>query len=90
MMYPQLIKDFSFVKVILDAESLHIFCHNYTKISNPLSRMLILRSVYDMAIGKNTPSSHFTDLINTIFESESDVATVNQEHDLQPRLRIDQ
>jgi hypothetical protein len=63
----------SFVKVILDESSLNLFCNYFGKIEDPLSRILVLRSVYDMTLAKVCPSQTFSQLALSIFKEESDV-----------------
>lgn len=63
----------SFVKVLLDEQSLTFFCSNFGKIKDPLSRVLILRAVYDMTIAKLCSTEMFSTLILSIFKEEEDV-----------------
>lgn len=63
----------SFVKVILDDNSLEFFCENYNRITDPLARLLILRSIYDMVLDARINLKKFVSLVSTVFEFEGNV-----------------
>lgn len=44
-------QDETFIKVLLDSDSFEFFAHNLHKLSNPLTRMLLHRSLFDMVRG---------------------------------------
>ncbi len=72
----------SFVKVILDQGSLNFFTKHFSDISEPLSRQLILRAVWDMTTDKLCPADYLIDLVAKIFEVEKDATIYNTAYDL--------
>lgn len=63
----------SFVKVLLDDQSMMLFAKNFLNVQDPLSRVLILRSIYDMTLLQLCDASIFSDLSLLIFKDEGDV-----------------
>lgn len=61
------------MKVILDTDSAIYFLQNFELIEDPLSRILILRSFYDMMLGHRLPLKTYVDLTLKIFKSETQV-----------------
>lgn len=63
----------SFIKVILDQKSLDFFAENFQLIKPTLSRSLIFKAVFDMTLDGLCPFKYFINLVQKIFETESDV-----------------
>lgn len=60
--------DWSFIKVIFDSSSLSFFRNNFSKLSCPLTKLLVLRALYDMV---KDAKSRGTDLIETLIENNA-------------------
>lgn len=61
-------EDWSFIKVIFDPTSLEFFQNNFSRIENPLTKLLVLRAFYDMVKDAKTRG---TDLINTLLNNNA-------------------
>lgn len=58
--------DWSFIKIIFDQTSLLFFRKNFCKLKDPLTKLLVLRALYDMVKDAKTRG---TDLIETLIEN---------------------
>lgn len=59
--------DIGFIKVVFDKHSLDFFSKNLSLIKDSLSRLLIIRALYDMVKDGNTKA---TDFIDNLISSE--------------------
>lgn len=53
--------DIGFIKVVFDKHSLQFFSRNLSLIGDSLSRLLIIRALYDMVKDGNTKATDFID-----------------------------
>lgn len=64
--------DIGFIKVVFDEFSLKIFSRNLSKIEGSLSRLLIIRALYDMVKdGKSKATDFISNLIKSDFVENS-------------------
>lgn len=71
-------KDESFIKIILDHDSINFFKNNLHKVQDLLTRSLIWRAFYDMVRdGKLNSEEYFEIFINSIPKETSEEIIVN-------------
>lgn len=61
-------EDWSFIKVIFDPVSLEFFQNNFSRIENPLTKLLVLRAFYDMV---KDAKAKGTELIDTLLRNNA-------------------
>lgn len=55
--------DWSFIKVLLDDYSLDFFKKNFSKLEEPLTKLLVLRAFYDMVKDAKTRGNELVDTL---------------------------
>ncbi len=71
------VNDYAYCKVLLDAESIHAFQKNLSKVTDNLTRMIIWRSYWDMVRDGQTSAQEFLKLVvsQCPFENEEAIFT---------------
>lgn len=54
-------EDWCFIKILLDQESLEFFQENLARLENPLTKLLVLRALYDMVKDGKAKGTDFID-----------------------------
>lgn len=70
-------RDYTFIKIILDEVSADFFKANFNKISDPLTKGLVLRSLYEGVKDANFKTTDYLNLCFSIIENEQSIQVLD-------------